>query len=365
MPELTWFEILVVCFIYVPWGVTVSWWYASLVYFLFIHKEDQSATEDFSIKILTTGDDVKVISKTARFCKKDPLIISRKPIELSRGQVKVMPEDFQCAAQYKAQQLEWARMAYPSEFTLYLDEDSLCDVERIPDADIVQFQEVPTTNSLLIGSIEAYRIGFQLEQALFEKFPPLFLWGGGVAIKQQLEDEITWDRSGITEDTAFIFSIRRPYTFKYSKHQIKAEAPLTVKDLIKQRWRWASGTYQDIRYLRFGLRKTFVYFRIIQWSLWPLYVYVIPIFLSLPIWFPIFITFQSMVWSFAGTRIMKLPWHKTAIAVLLTPIASFIHSIGATLALVKPQKKFSRTPKQNPSTTSIGGVTSRRPQKTL
>jgi cellulose synthase/poly-beta-1,6-N-acetylglucosamine synthase-like glycosyltransferase len=222
-----------------------------------------------------------------------------------------------------------------------------------------------STNSLLIGAIEAYRIGFQLEQALFEKFPPLFLWGGGVAIKQQLEDEITWDRSGITKDTAFIFSIRRPYTFKYSKHQIQAEAPLTVKDLIKQRWRWASGTYHDIRYLRIGLRKILVYFRIAQWSLWPLYAFAVPLFLALPLWVPILITFQSMVWSFAGTRIMKLPWHRTAIAVLITPIASFFHSIGATLALVKLQKKFLRTPKQNSETAPSGMLTSRHPQQAL
>jgi hypothetical protein len=302
-------------------------------------------TKEFGIKILTLGKEVEVLKKTVSYCKKKPLIISANPVDIPGAEVKVVPKDFKCQAKFKGKDLEWGRRNHPFEYTLYLDEDSLCDFEEIPVADIVQFQEVPTAKNLFIAAIEAYRIGFQIEQAIFEKTGPLHLWGGGFAIKRWLEDKITWDRISITEDTGFIFSINIPYEFKFSKKKIYSQAPLRIRDLIKQRWRWASGTYLDARYLQNKPRKIFVYIRNLNWGLWILYSNLMPVIFMINYWFTIPMLLQAMIWSAVGARIMKLSWYQSIIAILIAPITSYIHSAGAFLALFKRQKEFKVTPK--------------------
>lgn len=330
--------------VYVPWGITTVWWYAALVYYTSIHREEHNVTDDFAVKVLTTGDDGGVLTGTVLFSNKEPLVISRKHVPLPRGDVKVLPETFQCRARFKGQQLEWARREFPAHRTLFLDEDSLCDLHVIPVADIVQFQEVPQGKSKLIAAIEAYRMGFQIEQALFEKTGPLFLWGGGVAVSQDLEDDTTWNRPTVTEDTAFLYATRRPFTYRYSKKRIYDQAPPSIEALIKQRWRWASGTFRDTRYLPWGWRRIFIYFRTLQWGLWPASM-LAPAILGAPYWMTLPLLLQAIVWSFVGARVMGLTWKDTVLTVLAMPVASVIHSLGATMALVKPVNTFHRTPK--------------------
>lgn len=336
--------------ILVPWGLLVVWWYVALVYYVFFHREAAHNTDDFGIKILTTGDDSEVLEKTVSYCEREPLVISRKPVSISRGDLKVLPEGFECAAQFKGEQLEWARRELPQPYTLYLDEDSLCNFSEIPAADLVQFQEVPHSKKVLIASIEAHRIGFQIEQAFFEKTGPLYLWGGGFAVSNKLEQVTTWDRPSITEDTAFVFSLKQPYSFKFSKKKIDAQAPLTIKDLIRQRWRWASGTFDDLKYLDgHPWRRAWVNFRQLNWGLWPIYS-LIPFVLGLPLWISILPLLQSGVWTALGAKIIGLSWQRTVIAVVLTPVTAYVHSIGCTLALLERQFMFARTPKSSDTT---------------
>jgi hypothetical protein len=323
----------------------VVWWYVALTYYLFWHKESTDLTKEFGIKILTLGKEVEVLKKTVSYCKKKPLIISANPVDIPGAEVKVVPKDFKCQAKFKGKDLEWGRRNHPFEYTLYLDEDSLCDFEEIPVADIVQFQEVPTAKNLFIAAIEAHRIGFQIEQAFFEKTGPLHLWGGGFAIKRWLEDKITWDRMSITEDTGFIFSINIPYKFKFSKKKIYNQAPLRIKDLIKQRWRWASGTLHDAKYLQSKIRKAFVYFRTLNWGLWIIYVTLLPIIFPIGYLFTLPMFIQAMIWSAVGARIMRLNIPQSIVVILIAPIAVYIHSLGTFLALFKRQKEFKVTPK--------------------
>jgi hypothetical protein len=310
-----------------------------------VHKENADLTKNFGIKILTLGKEVEVLKKTVSYCKKRPLIISANPVDIPGAEVKVVPKDFQCQAQFKGKDLEWGRLNHSFEYTLYLDEDSLCDFEEISVADIVQFQEVPIAKNLFIAAIEAHRIGFQIEQAFFEKTGPLYLWGGGFAIQRWLEDKITWDRMSITEDTGFIFSINQPYKFKYSKKKIYNQAPLRIRDLIKQRWRWASGTYHDVKYLQSKVRKAFVYFRVLEWGLWIIYAILLPIIFPVGYLFTLPMFLQAMIWSAVGSRIMKLSVPRSIIVTLIAPVAAYIHSLGALLALFKRQKQFKVTPK--------------------
>ena len=329
--------------IFIPWLVVTIWWYIGLLLYL-LHKENLITTTNFGVKILTLGKDEKVLRRTVWCCQeKEPLIITRSHVSLPNS--KVMPADFESKAKFKGQQLEWARKEYPYDYTLYLDEDSMCLFDKIPEGDIVQFREIPVSNNLLINIIEAHRIGFQIEQVLFEKTGPLYLWGGGFAVKRWLEDKVTWDRESITEDTGFVFSIREPYVFEYSKKPIYDQAPLKIRDLLRQRHRWASGTLQDVKYLKNPWRKAFIYFRTINWGLWIVYATLIPIVYALNPWLIVPFLVQTAIWSGVGAKLMKFNWWRSILTVLLAPLASYIHSFGALMAVFHPQKRFITTPK--------------------
>lgn len=329
--------------IFVPWAIITLWWWVSLVYYL-KHKEPLGATSDFGIKILTVGKDLKTLQATVRRCPKEPLVISKNHVDVPNS--KTSPPGFKAKAQYKGKDLEWARQEHPCYYTLYLDEDSQCGLwESIPNATMVQFKEVPY-GSWLVEMVEAHRIGFQVEQALFEKTKPLYLWGGGFAVKQWLEDKITWDRYSITEDTGFVFSIDEPYDFRFTKQEIYNKAPLNLKDLVFQRWRWASGTYHDARNIKNPWRKAFVYFRTFTWGGWVIYATLIPVVFALNPLLVLPFVAQAMVWSLVGSRLMHQRWYTTIAVTLLAPLASYINSIGATLALFCPVKGFRVTPKE-------------------
>lgn len=330
--------------ILIPWAIITVWWHISLIYYL-KHREPKTETSNFGIKILTRGDCPKTIANAVNYCKKTPLVVSRKPLEIEN--CVILPSNFQSKAKYKGEQLEWARRNYLFDYTLYLDEDSLCDFTAIPDADMVQFQEVPYSDNPIIAAIEAHRIGFQIEQAIFERTTPLYLWGGGFAVKKWLEDKITWDRMSITEDTGFVFSINEPYKFVYSKKKIKNQAPLRIFDLIRQRRRWTSGTYGDAKNLKNKLKKVFVYFRTINWGIWPISTLTISVlFWDQYPWIASLPLLQAFIWSGVGAKQMGLSGWQCLFAVLFAPIAAYLHSFGATLALFKPYKDFLTTPKK-------------------
>jgi hypothetical protein len=136
-------------------------------------------------------------------------VIAERPITIDGAEVCVVPSEFECEATRKGRALEWARreLDCSASYVLYLDEDTLLrEFPGLPDADIVQLSEQPVrSDSWLTYLAEIFRMGFQLEQAVFPKFRyPLYAWGGGIAIRKELEDQITWDVKTVTEDTNFV-----------------------------------------------------------------------------------------------------------------------------------------------------------------
>ncbi len=331
--------------IFIPWALVTLVWYLCLIYRVFFYKESKKRTRDFGIKILTIGDQPEVLKKTISSCPVPPKVISR--VKTGLPSTYVMPDDFESSARYKGQQMEWARVEHPYDYTVYLDEDSIfsAGVQEIPDADIVQFNEVPITKNWLIGAIEAHRIGFQTEQVAFEKIKPFYLWGGGFAIKRHMEDLVTWDRESITEDTAFMFLVSDEAKFKFSKIRIYNQAPPNLKSLIKQRRRWASGALEDIRYHPDWRYRAWIAFRSINWGMWPLLV---PMSILMATNHIIFILpmIQTMIWSFAGARVMQQSLPRTVFSVVIAPIAGLFHSLGACLAFVSQARAFDVTPKE-------------------
>ena len=215
---------------------------------------DRWEAEDIQVRILTIGAE-NVVQATVNSVPdsiRDIQVIAEKDITITGAEVHVVPEEFECAATNKGRAVEWARQNVPCnrEYVLYLDEDTLMTgFEGIPDADVVQFSEKPIyTGSRLAYLCEVFRVGYQFEQLGFHRLRyPLYAWGGGVAIRHEIEDEITWDVSTITEDTNFIWRAAesRDLTYRLVDARFRNQAPPSVKSLIKQRRRWISGTLRD------------------------------------------------------------------------------------------------------------------------
>lgn len=331
-----------------PWGMVFSYWIMAALYRAFIWKAPTAFTDDYEIRIITIGKNVEVLKATVAACPKPPMIVSRCFTGIP-GTV-VVPNETGLNAKYKGESQEWARRTYPrtSGYTLYIDEDTILPKGfKMPaDGDIVQLEENPQSTNWLIEAVEAHRSGFAVEMALFEqaKFPA-YMWGGGVAISAELENDTTWNRVTICEDSAFAYAIRQPFNYRYSGIQAKNQAPSTLWDLFKQRRRWTSGTVGDIGLCPSWFMRGALLVRAYAWA------FTIPIAIAGLIlhdlhwvfWLPLF---MSMLLSFIGSWITGRSVPDTILNVLLGPIASCINSVGTIIAFFHPVTTFDCTPKR-------------------
>jgi hypothetical protein len=290
----------------------------------------------------------------------DPLVIAEEDIDIAGADVHVVPDDFECTAQRKGRAIEWARQQIPceKEYVLYLDEDTLLSgFSGLPAADIIQLSEHPLrTHSRLTYVCEIFRIGFQFEQRAFHQVAyPAYAWGGAVAVRHELEEQITWNVPSITEDTAFIWRAAARTNIDYRLATVKArnQAPSTLKSLIKQRRRWVSGTIQD-RNLLPRRYQPVIFTRIVTWALSP----VIPLFGIIAFVFPeavqlssvylllsalLFgIVFLYMIFGLIEYRKYPEVWWAY---VVVAPLAVLVHSLGALWGIVQPIDDFEVTQK--------------------
>ncbi|MEF8894608.1 glycosyltransferase [Halodesulfurarchaeum sp.] len=319
---------------------------------------------DAQVRILTV-DNESVVRETVRnlpdsFDK--PYVIAEELIEIPGAEVRVVPADFESDATNKARAVEWARQSIPSkrEFTLYLDEDShMLEFGGFPDADIIQFNEFPRkTSSLLTYFCEINRIGFQIEQTSFPRVKiPLYAWGGGIAIRKSVEDEITWDYPTVIEDTVFMWraftELDREVSFAYIPDRISNQAPPNFWEMFQQRRRWIAGSREDFqilsvdRILMYGIRD-------LSWSA----TGVIPVLAVIGLLPGIDIFFAEMylvtslvllgfmyIWIIIGLLRYR-PSIPIAIAVLiLAPLTTILHSFGALWGIISPPDTFEITAK--------------------
>ena len=363
--------ILLLWFALVLYGLSALWW-------LFevgglgrgggVDPEDVDwGLSDIQVRILTI-DSEAVVQGTVDSVPDgvgSVRVIAEAPIEIDGASVHVVPEEFECAATNKGRAVEWARQNVPctKEYVLYLDEDTIVtEFIGLPDADVVQFTEKPLyTGSRITYLCEVFRVGYQFEQFAFHRLRyPLYAWGGGVAIRKSLEDEITWDRPTITEDTNFIWKAAeaRGVTFAVLDTRFRNQAPPSVRSMLKQRRRWISGTLADGHLLPLTYRPLY-YTRIVAWAFSPL----VPLLILAATLFPgtapsmeyyqlfsiaLFgILFVYMFLGAIGYRKHPLLW---PIYLVLTPLAFVPHSIGALWGLVRPVTTFEVTEKVAPDT---------------
>ena len=294
----------------------------------------------------------------------DIQVIAERDISIEGATVHSVYEEFECEATNKGRAVEWARQHVPCdrEYVLYLDEDTLmAGFEGFPDADIVQFTEKPIyTGSRLAYLCEIFRVGYQFEQLGFHRLSyPLYAWGGGVAIRHEIEDEITWDVATITEDTNFIWRAAetRDLTYRLVDARFRNQAPPSVRSLIKQRRRWISGTLRDGGLLPLAYRPLYST-RIIAWSFSPFVpVLVLAAYLfpgtapSMALYGTISAALLTMLFVYTMAGIVGYRKHPVLwpLLLVLTPLAVFVHSVGAIWGLLRPIETFEITQKVDPT----------------
>jgi len=320
--------------------------------------------EECQLRILTV-DAEAVVQKTvdalpADVAPGDRHVIAEAPIDVDGATVHVVPDDFESRAANKGRALEWARQNVPCEreFVLFLDEDShVLPFDGFPDADIVQFREWPEyTGSTLSFWCELVRIGYQAEQQGFG-LPgvPLYAWGGGIAVRADLEDLVTWDYPTIIEDTVFVWRAVLEHDAEYvvTTDRFRNQAPPSIRELIEQRRRWLSGGLRDEPVLPDRYWALYA-LRNVTWAFSPIAPFLLLLVGYLPGSMPgvhlyhgiswgLFI--YALVWFVRGWRYYDdLSYHHW-LAVPLYPLVVAVHSIGAAWGLVDEPDTFRATEK--------------------
>lgn len=347
------------------YGIASLWWIIQ-VFVLSYGWQAQDTTEigleNIQVRILTV--DAEGIVQTTADAVPDAIagthIIAEREFDVADAAVHVVPDEFDSAAQRKGRAMEWARREIPCsvEYVLYLDEDSLISgLSGLPAADVVQLSEHPMkTGSRLSYICEIFRIGFQFEQRAFHRLDyPAYAWGGAIAVRHELEDQVTWNIPSITEDTIFLWRAARYKDLDYRlvTARIRNQAPATILSMIRQRRRWISGTIQGLHLLPHRYQPVMLT-RILTWALSP----IIPllgiiayVFSEGIIWYQIYITLSVVLYAmvflymiFGLVEYRKYPeiWWAYIFA---TPLAVLLHSLGALWGIVQPVIDFKITEK--------------------
>lgn len=335
-------------------------------------SEPTHGSDEMQVRVLTI-DAADVVQQTVDAMPAaldDRHVIAEEPMEIDGATVHVVPDSFNCDATRKGRALEWARrnVACEREYVLFIDEDSLIsDIPRIPDADVVQFSERPTrTGSLFTYLAELFRMGFQIEQRAFSSLSrPLYAWGGGLAIRRDLEARVTWNYETIIEDTVFVWKAAKDDDFEFETVRTKFhnQAPPTISAMIQQRRRWISGAIADLQLLPRRYRYLFK-IRNIGWSLSPItIVFALVAFTQGEVLFnshflrlSVLLTIFLYAWSILGVWYTDESLSTGISLLLLTPLVSVLHSIGALVGFVFKTSEFETTKKINPSDTPAVSV---------
>ncbi|SEA21263.1 Glycosyl transferase family group 2 [Haloplanus vescus] len=319
--------------------------------------------DDVQVRILTV-DAESVVQQTVDSLPAafdDVRVVAETAMDVDGATVHVVPEEFDCDAVRKGRAIEWARrqFACDREYVLYLDEDSLLEAfDGLPDADVVQLRERPQrTGSVFSYLADVYRMGVQIEQRAFARLSiPLFAWGGGIAVRQSVEDEVTWDRETLVEDTAFVWTAAQhceSFSFELATAVCRNQAPPSLTEITQQRRRWAAGNLRASTDLPSGYQ-ALTRVRNFAWALSPVVTLVaVPLSVlgigvvttGLFALTALGLGVLTAFWYLRGVVYYgrsKLTW---ALAVPLTPVIALVHSMGTAAGIVDPPEEFRVTEK--------------------
>jgi hypothetical protein len=354
----------------VLYGVSSFWWLLEVTVLAYGWRADDESEiplDNIQVRILTynSPSTVQVTVNSVPDGIAATKVIAEAEMDIEGADVHVVPDDFESAAQKKGRAIEWARkhVECEQEYILYLDEDSIMvNFEGLPAADLIQISEHPLqTGSWLVYLCEVFRVGYQREQRAFHRMAyPLYAWGGAVAVRHELENEVTWDVPTITEDTTYIWRAAKyvdqqggKFEYRLLNRRFRNQAPPSVREMFNQRRRWMSGTLRDM----YRLPKRYLplqFTRIITWTLSPM----ILLLSALAFLYPQFVPQNGLyqiasvglfsmlfVYMIAGlVEYRKYPevW---PVYLLLTPIVVALHAVGALWGLIRPATDFKITEK--------------------
>ncbi|WP_230198764.1 glycosyltransferase family 2 protein [Halopiger djelfimassiliensis] len=353
----------------VPYALSVLWWvFEVLVLARGWHTDETDrewGLEDVQVRVLTIDAErvVQGTVDTVPDAVDDVRVIAERPIAVDGARVHVVPDSFECTATNKGRALEWASrtLQCDREYVLYLDEDTLVtDFTGLPDADIVQFTERPIyTGSWLAYCCEVFRVGYQFEQYAFHRLRyPLYTWGGGVAVRNDLENRIGWDVETITEDTNFVWRAARKHglTFRLVDARFRNQAPPSLRAMFGQRRRWISGSVRDGTILPRSYRPLYAT-RIYAWACSPL----VPIAFLGSVATPgvggashLLGTVSALLgvvligYTCCGLRAYRARPLLWPVLILATPVAVVLHAVGAMWGVLSPVTTFDVTEKVDP-----------------
>src|SRR6056297_924270 len=357
-------------FNYLLWGTTVLFTGTALVWVVLTYvvgwgyeaPDPVHGGDDIQVRILTV-DAAEVVQQTVDSLPAeldDVHVVAEAEIDVAGATVHEVPDAFDCDAVRKGRAIEWARqtLACDREFVLYLDEDSVVDsFEGLPDADIVQLREQPRrTGSVWTYLADVYRMGVQVEQRAFARLSiPLFAWGGGIAVRQELEDEVTWDRETIVEDTAFVWAAAQRFDidFELATATCRNEAPPSLTEILQQRRRWAAGNVAASTDLPLGYQ-LLTRVRNYAWALSPVVTLVVVPLSVLGVGVgtgglfagtSLLLGALTLFWYLRGVHYYgreKVAW---ALAVPLAPLITVVHSMGTVAGILAPPTEFRVTEK--------------------
>jgi hypothetical protein len=318
--------------------------------------------DDVQVRILTV-DAESVVRATVDALPgelDDRHVIAEEPLDIDGAEVHVVPGGFECEAVRKGRAIEWARRSLDCdrEYVLYLDEDSVLEsFEGLPDADVVQLRERPRrTGSVLSYLADVYRMGVQLEQRAFARLSvPLFAWGGGIAVRSDLEDAVTWNRETLVEDTAFVWAAARRFDldFDLARATCRNEAPPSLGEIVQQRRRWAAGNLEAASILPTRYR-LLTRVRNLAWALSPV-VSLLAVPLSLVgagvVYGGLFLLTSLLLaaftafWYLRGVVYYGSRGLKWTLALPAAPLVTVVHSAGTVLGILHPPDGFRVTEK--------------------
>lgn len=326
-------------------------------------EHDPSAVQ---VRILTV-DAERVVQASVNAIPEsvtDRHVIAEEPMAIDGATVHVVPDAFECDAIRKGRAIEWARRTVPceKEYVLYLDEDShMTGFSGVPDADVVQFRERPRrTGSRLAYLAELFRMGAQLEQRAFPSLSvPLYAWGGGIAVKKSFEDRVTWNTPSLIEDTTFVWNAAATdegVDFQVTRTTFATQAPPTIRALIGQRRRWFAGSRNNAHLLS-PVYRLITTVRNLAWALSA----IIPVLTLVSVIAPGTVLFETAfqevsilifvflsIWSLLGLRYYHESRMVGLVLLVLLPIVSFLHSLGACVGLLSSPTDFDVTRKVTP-----------------
>jgi len=354
----------------VLYGVSSFWWLLEvtvLAYNWQANDESEIPLDNIQVRILTynSPSTVQVTVNSVPAGIAETKVIAEAEMDIDGADVHVVPSDFERQAQEKGRAIEWARkhVECQQEYILYLDEDSIMvNFEGLPAADLIQISEHPLrTGSWLVYLCEVFRVGYQREQRAFHRMAyPLYAWGGAVAVRHELENEVTWDVPTITEDTTYIWRAAKyvdqqggRFEYRLLNRRFRNQAPPSLREMFNQRRRWMSGTLRDM----YRLPKQYLplqFTRIITWTLSP----VIPLLSVLAFLYPEFVPQHGLYWvtsvalfsmlfvyMIAGLIEYKKYPEVWPVYLLLTPVIVALHAVGAFWGLLRPATDFKITEK--------------------